>query len=186
MTTRRDALKQIGAGAAALALPKLPLLHRFAPLVVAGQPAELAVSSVSPITVRLMLRASRNAEQQAIPFTGALAKDSFTAVARGSDDSKFTKLKAGNVVVRVTASPPVIQVETTSGEVVQRLAFDAAAPGLTFALPKGPLLGLGEGGPQFDRKGSTDAIGPRSRIHSRLQARRRGKTLASARRSTAS
>ena len=158
MTTRRDALKQIGAGAAALALPKLPLLHRFTPLVVAGQPAELAVSSVSPITVRLTLRASRNAEQQAIPFTGALAKDTFTAVASGSDDSKFTKVRAGNIVVRVTASPPVIQVETTRGEIVQRLALDAAAPGLTFALPKGPLLGLGEGGPQFDRKGSTDPM----------------------------
>src|SRR4051812_41870855 len=158
MTTRRDALKQIGAGAAALALPKLPLLHRFAPLVVAGQPAELAVASVSPITVRLTLRASKNPEQQAIPFTGALAKDTFAAVARGSDDSKFAKLRAGNVVVKVTASPPLIQVETTGGEIVQRLALDATAPGLTFTLPKGPLLGLGEGGPQFDRKGSTDTM----------------------------
>ena len=36
--------------------------------------------------------------------------------------------------------------------------FDAQNPGVSFLLPKGPLLGLGEGGPQFDRKGSVDRM----------------------------
>ena len=29
---------------------------------------------------------------------------------------------------------------------------------MSFLLPKGPLLGFGEGGPQFDRKGTTDRM----------------------------
>ncbi len=36
--------------------------------------------------------------------------------------------------------------------------LSAEQPGLSFQLPKGPLLGLGEGGPQFDRKGSMDRM----------------------------
>jgi alpha-glucosidase/alpha-D-xyloside xylohydrolase len=32
-------------------------------------------------------------------------------------------------------------------------ASDPSAPGMSFLLGKGRLLGLGEGGPQFDRKG---------------------------------
>src|SRR3954468_19917559 len=107
MTTRRDAIKQLGTGAMALGLPGFILRPRFEPLVVAGQPAELAVQSVSPITVRLTFRATKIPEQRAIPFTGALAKDEFTAVSRGSDDSKFAKLRAGDLVVKMSASPPV-------------------------------------------------------------------------------
>ena len=38
------------------------------------------------------------------------------------------------------------------------LTFDAQAPDMMFLLPKGPLLGLGQGGPQFDRKGQTDRM----------------------------
>src|SRR5438552_2917491 len=50
---RREALKELGAGAAALALPRFVLRLPNQPLVVAGQLAELSVSSVSPMTVRL-------------------------------------------------------------------------------------------------------------------------------------
>ena len=43
-----------------------------------------------------------------------------------------------------------------SREPVQRLTLDAASPAVSFLMGKGPLLGLGEGGPQFDRKGIVD------------------------------
>src|SRR2546423_598227 len=33
-----------------------------------------------------------------------------------------------------------------------------AQRGMSFLLPNGPLLGLGEGGPQFDRKGAADPM----------------------------
>src|SRR6185369_5271690 len=31
-------------------------------------------------------------------------------------------------------------------------------PGMSFLLSTGPMLGLGEGGPQFDKKGTADAM----------------------------
>jgi alpha-glucosidase len=158
MTSRRDAIKQLGAGAAALAIPGIVLRPPVEPLVVAGQSAELEISSVSPLTVRLTLRATSGPQPQPIPFTGALARDEFSPVRRGSSTSTFSKARAGDVVVKVASSPPRIVVETAQGDLVQRLTLDATKPGMSFDLPSGPLLGLGEGGPQFDRKGSTDTM----------------------------
>ena len=67
-------------------------------------------------------------------------------------------MRAGNLTVRFTAAPPTIHIDAANGGPVQRLAFDAQAPDMMFLLPKGPLLGLGQGGPQFDRKGQTDRM----------------------------
>src|SRR5687768_17705770 len=66
--------------------------------------------------------------------------------------------RAGNLTVRYWADPPTIVVETVKGEPVQRLVLDVDRPVIRFQLPKGPLLGLGEGGPQFDKKGTTDRM----------------------------
>ena len=159
MTTRRDAIKQLGAGAAALTIPNFILRPRAEPLVVAGQPAELSISAVSPVTVRLTLRATGGGQPQTIPFTGALVSDEFSPpAARGSDTSAFSRVRVGDVVVKLTMSPPTIHVETSKGQVVQKLTLDAAAPGMSFLMPSGPLLGMGEGGQQFDRKGAVDAM----------------------------
>ena len=58
----------------------------------------------------------------------------------------------GNLVVRFTANPPTFSIETRAGVVVQRLVLSATDPTMTFKMPSGPLLGLGEGGPQFDKR----------------------------------
>ena len=159
MTTRRDAIKQLGASVASLTIPTFILRSRAEPLVIAGQPAELAVSAVSPVTVRLTMRAAGGSQPQEIPFTGALVRDEFSpAVAHASDTLAFSRVRVGDLVVKLTSSPPTINVETARGQQVQRFTLDAVTPGMSFLLPTGPLLGLGEGGPQFDRKGSTDTM----------------------------
>lgn len=154
---RRDALKQLGAVAVAAALPKFVLRLPGEPLIVAGQPAELSISPVSAVTVRLTLRAIGGVKQS-IPYTGALVQDEFAPpVARDGDTAALSRVKVGDLVVRLVAGPAIL-VETSRGELVQRLTLDPVAPGMSFLLPSGPLLGLGEGGPQFDRKGSTDIM----------------------------
>src|SRR5262249_5108831 len=75
------------------------------------------------------------------------------AVGRGRNAQAVSSIKAGNLVVRFTADPPTLHVDTSSGQNVQKLTLDSGKAGLSFLLPKAPLLGLGEGGPQFDRKG---------------------------------
>jgi alpha-glucosidase (family GH31 glycosyl hydrolase) len=157
--SRRDALKSLGSGAAALILPSSLLRFPGAePLIVAGQPTELEVQPVSRVTLRLTLRPAAGTAPP-LPFSGALLQEQFSKpVARSADTSKLGGVRAGDLSVRLTANPPTIHVETRHGEPVQRLTLAAAAPGLSFLLPRGPLLGLGEGGPQFDRKGSTDQM----------------------------
>src|SRR5439155_3451738 len=119
---RRDLLKQLGAGAAAVALPRFTFRFPAEPLVVAGQPAELTVESVSAVTVRLTLRAIDRAAEP-IAYTGALVQDDFgRPVARGRDVSALTRVRAGDLTVAVATSPtPTITVRTRRGELVQTL-----------------------------------------------------------------
>ena len=60
------------------------------------------------------------------------------------------------------AGPDALQIDVSAadGRVVQRLRIDRQTGALSFLLTGSPVLGLGEGGPQFDRRGST--IGSRS------------------------
>src|SRR5437879_6499102 len=127
--SRREALKRLSAGAAVLAAPAWLLRPESGePLVVAGQPADMRVTKVSDVTVRITLRAAGG--PSTIPFTGALTHDSFGSDApRQSDASKLARVRSGNVVVRLTMNPPTIHVETSRGELVQRLTLAAAAPG---------------------------------------------------------
>jgi alpha-glucosidase/alpha-D-xyloside xylohydrolase len=159
LISRRDALKHLGAAGAGLALGGSILRGRFQDIVVAGHPVELAVATLSPSTVRLTLLPLEGGQAQPVPFTGALVEDDpGDTLARGRDGAALDRVTAGDLVVRFTDDPPMIRVETLAGETVQLLTMDAREPGLSFLLPDGPLLGLGEGGEQFDRKGTWDRM----------------------------
>ena len=156
--TRRELLQQLGATAGAAMVPLGVIRGQDAPIMVAGKAVEIAVFSVSPDTVRITVRPIEDGTVGAIPYTGALVSDEFgAALGRGRTASGVKRVRAGRLTVDFTDGPPTITVRRGTA-VVQTLKLDAAAPGMTFALPKGPLLGLGEGGVQFDRKGSTDQM----------------------------
>jgi alpha-glucosidase/alpha-D-xyloside xylohydrolase len=152
---RRHALKQIGIAGAAMVLGGARIRGRAAPIVVAGQPVEIAVASVTPATVRITL----------LPIGGTSAADDGALVGAAPgrragaarDADEFPALRAGDLSVRFTSDPPTLHIDK-QGRAVQKLTLDAATPAVSFLLPKGPLLGFGEGGPQFDRKGSTDRM----------------------------
>jgi alpha-glucosidase/alpha-D-xyloside xylohydrolase len=135
-----------------LAAPSI-LRGQSSPIVVAGQPVEIAVASISPSTVRITVLPIANASRT-VPDDGALV-----AAAEGRSlvrtRETFAPINASELVVRFTANPPTLHIETPFGDAVQRLRLNADNGVLSFSLGKGPLLGLGEGGPQFDRKGST-------------------------------
>ena len=145
--SRRDLLKQLGTAMLTGGVVRTSLLA--AP----GAPVEVVVSSVSPVTVRIAIAPA------GVPATaddGALVEAAVGRVAgRGGSETSAT-IRAGQLIVRCDGEPVTIQVDTAEGKPVQRLALDASGSSLSFLLSKGPLLGLGEGGPQFDRKGSID------------------------------
>jgi alpha-glucosidase/alpha-D-xyloside xylohydrolase len=128
-----------------------------ADILLAGQPVEIAISSVSAATVRITVRPLSGGAPTAVPITGALVNEEFgKAVARARDARALSRVRAGDVVVRFSESPPSLRVETVGGKALQHLTFDAANPGFSFDLGAGPLLGFGEGGAQYDRRGVVD------------------------------
>ena len=155
--SRRNALKHLAAAGLGAALRPAVIRGQSAPIRVSGMRVEIAVASISPVTVRVTVSAI--AVTGGVPDDGALvpAAEAKPAV-RGRRPEALARVRAGTLSVRYTADPPTIHIDNAKGEPVQRLVLSAEQPGLSFQLPKGPLLGLGEGGPQFDRKGSTDRM----------------------------
>ena len=155
--SRRRALKNLAAAGAAAAFGPAVIQGQSAPIRVAGMPVEIAVASISPVTVRITVAAI--AGTGGVPEDGALvAAAEGKPFARRRTADAFTAVRAGDLTVRYSADPPAIHVETIKGQPIQRLGLSAEEAGLSFLLPKGPLLGMGEGGPQFDRKGSVDRM----------------------------
>jgi alpha-glucosidase/alpha-D-xyloside xylohydrolase len=144
----------MGSAAAAAMFGGGIIRGQASPIVIAGQPVEISVASVSAATVRITV----------LPIgSGTVADDgALVAAAQGKPGARrrqpFAPIKAGGLTVRFTADPPTLHIDDAAGQAVQRLTLDAATPNMSFLLPKGPLLGFGEGGPQFDKKGSTDRM----------------------------
>ncbi|HEV2986064.1 MAG TPA: glycoside hydrolase family 31 protein, partial [Vicinamibacterales bacterium] len=155
--SRRKLLQQIGAAGAGLAASGGILRGQSRAIRVAGKPVEILVASISPSTVRITVL-PLEAPGAAAPDDDALVPaPQWRALARKRDADSFAPIRAGNLVVRFTAEHPTIHIEKPDGDAVQRLTLDAQAAGLSFLVGRGPLLGLGEGGPQFDRKGNEDS-----------------------------
>jgi alpha-glucosidase (family GH31 glycosyl hydrolase) len=106
---------------------------------------EIAVQAVSASTARvLILPRGPTAGGSGVLDDGALVRDA------------WPRLRRGDLQVEVT--PELVIRVLKQKRVVQQLRADPNAGTLSFLLGKGPLLGLGEGGPQFDRKGSVDEM----------------------------
>ena len=55
-------------------------------------------------------------------------------------------------------APLAFTITTLQGQTIQKLSIDKETGVVSFLTGDAPLLGLGEGGPQFDRRGSTDRM----------------------------
>jgi alpha-glucosidase (family GH31 glycosyl hydrolase) len=158
--TRRDAMKGIAASAAALTLVRPDrAAAQESPIVVAGKPIELALFAASSQTIRVTIQSIENGEPQAISQDGALVKASWgMPLARLRTLSGQRTFKSGILQATLSANPLTVRVETVGGQLVQELKVDDASGNLSFSLGTGPLFGLGQGGPQFDRRGSSDQM----------------------------
>ena len=151
MPNRRDALKLFGAAGAGLVL-RIDADAQGQDLVVAGQPVELRITSISPQTLRVSLL-PRGAAAGVLNSDNALVD----LIEQRRTFVPGRALKAGDVSVTVALSPLTISVANAAGNEVQRLVVPDAG-GLEFTTGDAPLLGFGEGGPQFDRRGAVDAM----------------------------
>ena len=168
--SRRDALKQLAVAGAGLAASPLVLRGQTGDIVVAGQSVEVAVSAVSPVIARITIRPIAGGVVAPVPDDDALVRSEWTgahaafrATAAGSQP-RMLALPGERLTVDVTDAPLTINLRstarppTTDRTLHQSLQIDAATGALRFNIGDAPLLGFGEGGPQFDRRGATDRM----------------------------
>lgn len=149
LTSRRELLKLLGTGAVAGILPGLQVLAQEN-IRVAGRDVELLISHVSRHTVRITLSEHGMA-------AGTLSRDGALQPALAQPTRSKSPSTAG-LNVKVSPSPLEVEFSVPGSQVLQRLAINDQTCAVTFALGDAPVLGMGEGGPQFDRRGNVDPM----------------------------
>ena len=137
--TRRELLR--GAALSAGALIRFP-----------DSPLDISAQAVSATTVRILFLPRGSTNANPFPDDGALVQAQWPSLHMAkADRHASTGLEvdvARDLTVRVWSKT----------HLVQELRADTTSGALSFRLGRGPLLGLGEGGPQFDRRGSIDEM----------------------------
>src|SRR5579863_6640689 len=110
--TRREALRgMVSAGALVVAAPKSALTQE-PPLGVGAQNVELTLFSVSPRTVRVVLRAVNGGSVEPLTSDGALVREEWgEPVVRLQSLSGKWEARCGELHVRVSAPPLAVRVE---------------------------------------------------------------------------
>ena len=156
--SRRSLVKSLGAAGAAFLGPGA-LGGADAALQVAGKDVEIQLTPVSPRTFRITVQPVVDGKLVEIPDDGTLLRTNFGAPAaklRGAARAHTVKL--GDLRVKFGPDPLVFDIETAKGEKVQRIAIDRQTAVVSFTTGDAPILGLGEGGPQFDRRGNAERM----------------------------
>jgi alpha-glucosidase (family GH31 glycosyl hydrolase) len=145
------------AGAAVLARGRVQADDQV--LQIAGREVEIQMTPVSGFTFRLSVLPIQDGKPLEPASDGSLEERSWAAPAvklRGAVREQTVKM--GTVQVKVATRPLTFTVETALGELVQQLKIDGDTGAVIFSTGSSPILGLGEGGPQFDRRGSSDRM----------------------------
>jgi alpha-glucosidase (family GH31 glycosyl hydrolase) len=152
--TRREALQGLGVAGAAMLL-RIDADASGQAITVAGRRVTVRVASISPHTLRIMMTPVTPGDgRAALNWDGALA---------GFDQREKTvmsgsTIKLGDLSITPSTSPLAFRVADARGTAVQNLEIDADGGAVHFAIGDAPVLGFGEGGAQFDRRGVVDQM----------------------------
>lgn len=156
---RREVLKRLAATSAAFILPAGAAKPSQGLAARDDDDIEIHVATVTEHTLRLSIFPGKSSHPGSIPFNGSLIRPSWDppiAKLRGAAQAQAIKL--GSLTLRFSPDPIAFTIATASGETVQTLTWDRESGVVGFTSGTSPLLGLGEGGPQFDRRGSIDPM----------------------------
>jgi alpha-glucosidase (family GH31 glycosyl hydrolase) len=119
------------------------------------QDAELSINQVSERTFQIVfaqLEESTGEPRQAPP-SSVVVEQQLNNKMRARKLEPSQTFDVGKLRIVVAADPLKISVRRRSGETIQDLAFDSADGTMTFRA-QAPVLGMGEGAQQFDRRGA--------------------------------
>jgi alpha-glucosidase (family GH31 glycosyl hydrolase) len=124
-----------------------------APVRYGGGNAELSVSAVSERTVQIVLAPLDEKDRpRPAPASTVLIENKADLKLRCRELAEAREVTAGRVHVRVQLDPLTISLTGPGDRLVQELVLADADGSMNFRTAA-PVLGLGEGGPQFDRRG---------------------------------
>ncbi len=125
----------------------------------AGRDVEIQITGLSAHTLRITVFPIQDGQLAPVPVDGSLASPSSgTPLAKLRSLGRVQNIRSGELRVKLSAAPLTFAVETARGETIQQLKIVEETGVVSFTTGNSPLLGLGEGGPQFDRRGSTDRM----------------------------
>jgi alpha-glucosidase (family GH31 glycosyl hydrolase) len=157
--TRRDAIRgMVSTGALALIKPASTLAQEPA-LAASSDQVEISLTTISPRTVRITAQLVKDGQTVPLQSDGALLDEHWgSPFARLRALSGSRILQSGDLRITVSGTPWTLRAEGPAGAMVQELRLDTASSELQFNTGEGPLLGLGQGGPQYDRRGNSDRM----------------------------
>jgi alpha-glucosidase (family GH31 glycosyl hydrolase) len=158
MTLSRRALLKGAAGAAALAgTTRAAAQEPERGVRVAGRSVEVRVALEGEHTLRVSIVPIDGDGPAEVANDGSLQDRNWTTPARIIPPARGTDVRSGRFLSHVSRDPLSVRI-TSDGRIAQWLRVDEATGALTFSLGGEHLLGLGEGGPQFDRRGTIDRM----------------------------
>jgi len=124
-------------------------------LRVVGDECEARVSPLSDHTLRFTVLPVKNGANRAVPTDGSLVRPQLgrpSASVGAMGEGKTFVFES--LLVHISAAPLEFTISTKTHEDIQRIVLDPQTGAVKFHTGNAPLFGLGEGGPQFDRRGS--------------------------------
>jgi alpha-glucosidase (family GH31 glycosyl hydrolase) len=117
---------------------------------------EIQIVPVSDHSFRLSIFSD---DGNVVMTNGSLVqKDWGAPVARLRSDAPAQSVRAGKMSVQISPRDMTFGIADAGAKKIQQLSIDPETGTLSFAAENSPLFGLGEGGPQFDRRGFTDQM----------------------------
>lgn len=156
--SRRRAVKLLAATSAGLALSEIPatpqLSAQAGPAGLPGQHAQLWITPASAHALRISLIPSSAAGAvQHLPESIVLAPLRWTEpLAKLPLTPARRDFQWGEYRIETSTHPLRLTLQSKADATIQNLEIDAQSGSVRFTL-RGPVFGLGEGGPQFDRRG---------------------------------
>lgn len=156
--SRRNVLRSIGSVTAARLASEVAAWAQEVPIQIAGRPVEIALLPFSELTLRITVRPVNGQAVEPIPLDGALSNDGLArpaAIFRTLAAARTVRCGAFNI--HLSNDPLCLRIHL-HGRMIQDLRLEARSGDLSFGFGSGPILGLGQGGPQFDRRGAVDRM----------------------------
>ena len=119
---------------------------------------QIQITSISEHTLRISLLPGKDESSASIPSNGSLIRESWGPPIAQLVEGPRREIAAGNFRIGISWQPVGIAVAKPEGGIIQRFEWNADSGVLSFLSGATPIYGLGEGGPQFDRRGSTDPM----------------------------